>query len=189
MQCLSASLARIGPMSDGPRWPCWATAGRGATSGPRWPSTRRTRSSVTRAGDRGAARADPPSRRLRHARQSARPDRAAPGRDRHRQGAGRARHPRQRRPRARDPFVDVNCAAIPETMLEAELFGFEAGAFTDARRAKPGLFEAAAARHASSSTRSTRCRSPLQSKLLKAIEEKSVRRLGAVAPHAASTSS
>ena len=45
--------------------------------------------------------------------------------------------------RAAGPFVDVNCAAIPETMLEAELFGFEAGAFTDARRAKPGLFEAA----------------------------------------------
>src|SRR5262245_13616321 len=45
--------------------------------------------------------------------------------------------------RAKGPFVDVNCAAIPETMLEAELFGFEAGAFTDAKRAKPGLFEAA----------------------------------------------
>ena len=37
--------------------------------------------------------------------------------------------------RARGPFVDVNCSAIPETMLEAELFGFEAGAFTDAKRA------------------------------------------------------
>ena len=47
-------------------------------------------------------------------------------------------------PRAQGPFLDVNCAAIPETMLEAELFGFEAGAFTDAKRAKPGLFEAAA---------------------------------------------
>src|SRR5439155_1491356 len=46
-------------------------------------------------------------------------------------------------PRADGPFVDVNCAAIPETLLEAEMFGFERGAFTDARRAKPGLFQAA----------------------------------------------
>ena len=46
-------------------------------------------------------------------------------------------------PRAQGLFVDVNCAAIPETLLEAELFGFERGAFTDARRAKPGLFQAA----------------------------------------------
>src|SRR5207247_1441693 len=46
-------------------------------------------------------------------------------------------------PRRHAPFVDVNCAAIPETLLEAELFGFERGAFTDARRAKPGLFQAA----------------------------------------------
>jgi len=37
--------------------------------------------------------------------------------------------------RAASPCVDVNCAAIPETMLEAELFGFEPGAFTDAKRA------------------------------------------------------
>ncbi|HEY8370329.1 MAG TPA: sigma 54-interacting transcriptional regulator, partial [Thermodesulfobacteriota bacterium] len=46
-------------------------------------------------------------------------------------------------PRARGPFIEVNCAAIPETLLEAELFGFEPGAFTDARHSKPGLFEAA----------------------------------------------
>ena len=45
--------------------------------------------------------------------------------------------------RAAGPFVNVNCAAIPETLLEAELFGFERGAFTDARQAKPGLFQAA----------------------------------------------
>jgi len=46
-------------------------------------------------------------------------------------------------PRHAGPFVDVNCAAIPEPLLEAELFGFERGAFTDARRAKPGLFQTA----------------------------------------------
>jgi transcriptional regulator with PAS, ATPase and Fis domain len=82
-------------------------------------------------------------------------------------------------PRAGGPFIDVNCAAIPEAMLEAELFGFEAGAFTDARRAKPGLFEAAAAGtlfldEIDSLT------PPIQSKVLKAIEEKQVRRLGSI---------
>jgi transcriptional regulator with PAS, ATPase and Fis domain len=46
-------------------------------------------------------------------------------------------------PRIEGPFLEVNCAAIPETLLEAELFGFEAGAFTDAKRPKPGLVEAA----------------------------------------------
>jgi two-component system response regulator AtoC len=45
--------------------------------------------------------------------------------------------------RAAGPFVSVNCAAIPETLLEAELFGFEKGAFTDARQAKAGLFQTA----------------------------------------------
>jgi hypothetical protein len=45
--------------------------------------------------------------------------------------------------RARGPFVAINCAAIPDTLLEAELFGFEAGAFSEAKRAKPGLFETA----------------------------------------------
>ena len=81
--------------------------------------------------------------------------------------------------RAGGPFIDVNCAAIPETMLEAELFGFEAGAFTDARRAKPGLFEAAA-RGALFLDEVDALPVTLQSKLLKVIEEKRVRRLGAV---------
>ena len=45
--------------------------------------------------------------------------------------------------RARGPFIDVNCAAIPETLLEAELFGWERGAFTDAKQPKPGLFQVA----------------------------------------------
>src|SRR6185503_5542435 len=84
--------------------------------------------------------------------------------------------------RAKGPVVDVNCAAIPETMLEAELFGFEAGAFTDARRAKPGLFEAAAG---GSLFLDEVDALPLvlQGKLLTAIEGKTVRRLGAVAPY------
>src|SRR5215470_809831 len=46
-------------------------------------------------------------------------------------------------PRAGQAFVDVNCAAIPDTLLEAELFGFERGAFTDARQPKAGLFQMA----------------------------------------------
>lgn len=47
-------------------------------------------------------------------------------------------------PRARGPMIAVNCAAIPETLLEAELFGYEKGAFTGAAQRKPGRFELAA---------------------------------------------
>jgi DNA-binding NtrC family response regulator/predicted ATPase/class 3 adenylate cyclase len=83
-------------------------------------------------------------------------------------------------PRVEGPFLEVNCAAIPETLLEAELFGFEAGAFTDAKRPKPGLFEAA-----SGGTlfldEIDALPLTLQGKMLKAIEEKRVRRVGAVA--------
>jgi DNA-binding NtrC family response regulator/tetratricopeptide (TPR) repeat protein len=86
-------------------------------------------------------------------------------------------------PRAQGPFIPVNCAAIPATMLEAELFGFEAGAFTDAKRPKPGLFEAA-----SGGTlfldEIDALAVPLQSKLLTAIESKRVRRLAALAERA-----
>jgi PAS domain S-box-containing protein len=43
-------------------------------------------------------------------------------------------------PRRRKPFVAINCAALPDTLLESELFGYKAGAFTDARKDKPGRF-------------------------------------------------
>src|SRR5512134_3411139 len=80
-------------------------------------------------------------------------------------------------PRRDHPFVDINCAAIPETLLEAELFGYERGAFTDARHAKPGLVQAA---NGGTIFLDEVGLLPLglQSKLLKAIEERSVRRLG-----------
>jgi len=81
-------------------------------------------------------------------------------------------------PRADGPFVDVNCAAIPETLLEAELFGFERGAFTDARRAKAGLFQAAH-RGTIFLDEIGLLPEPLQAKLLKVLEEQAVRRLGA----------
>ena len=89
-------------------------------------------------------------------------------------------------PRASGPFVDINCAAIPPALLEAELFGYERGAYTDARAAKPGLFEAAEGGtlfldeigHMDPG---------LQVKLLKAIEDKAVRRLGGLRAKAVKT--
>ena len=75
------------------------------------------------------------------------------------------------------PFVAVNCAAIPEPLLEAELFGFERGAFTDARQAKAGLFQSA---HQGTLFLDEVGLLPesLQAKLLTAIEDGAVRRLG-----------
>ncbi len=81
-------------------------------------------------------------------------------------------------PRATAPFVALNCAAIPTQLLESELFGHERGAFTDAKTAKPGLFEAADG--GTLLLDEINGLAPeLQSKLLRALEEKATRRLGA----------
>ena len=80
-------------------------------------------------------------------------------------------------PRAEGPFVELNCSAIPENLLESELFGHERGAFTDARRAKKGVFE-----HASGGTvfldEIGEMSPALQAKLLRVLETRSFRRLG-----------
>lgn len=83
----------------------------------------------------------------------------------------------ERGPRQQGPFVDINCAAIPESLIEAELFGFERGAFTGARQAKPGLFQTA--HHGILFLDEIGLlATEMQGKLLTAIEERRVRRLG-----------
>lgn len=76
------------------------------------------------------------------------------------------------------PFVDVNCAALPSSLIEAELFGHERGTFTDAKTSRAGLFETA-----DSGTlfldEIGAVPLDLQAKLLTAIDEKKVRRIGA----------
>lgn len=82
--------------------------------------------------------------------------------------------------RSNGPFIEVNCTALPENLVEAELFGYEKGAFTDAKTAHAGLFETAEGGvlfldeigHISAA---------LQAKFLKVIDEKVVRRIGATA--------
>ncbi|MFT3696960.1 MAG: sigma 54-interacting transcriptional regulator [Kofleriaceae bacterium] len=82
-------------------------------------------------------------------------------------------------PRSAGPLVALNCAALPETLAESELFGYERGAFSDAKQAKPGLFERA--------TGGTLFLDEvgdlslaLQAKLLRALEQKKIMRLGDV---------
>jgi two-component system, NtrC family, response regulator AtoC len=77
------------------------------------------------------------------------------------------------------PFVAINCSAIPETLMEAELFGHEKGAFTDAKAMKKGLFETANA--GSLFLDEIGELSPLlQAKLLRVLEDQVIRRVGGV---------
>jgi two-component system, NtrC family, response regulator AtoC len=80
-------------------------------------------------------------------------------------------------PRASQPLVEVNCSAMVETLAESELFGHERGAFTDARTARMGLFEAA---HGGTlfMDELPSLSLPLQAKVLTAIEDHKIRRLG-----------
>jgi two-component system response regulator AtoC len=79
--------------------------------------------------------------------------------------------------RAYQPFVDISCASIPPTLLETELFGYEAGAFTDAKRPKKGLMELA---HGGTIFLDEigEMHPSLQSKVLQVLEEKTFRRVG-----------
>lgn len=81
--------------------------------------------------------------------------------------------------RAQYPFVEINCASIPENLLESELFGYEKGAFTDARERKLGLFEIA--RNGTIFLDEIgELPMKLQSKLLRALEYRRFKRLGGI---------
>jgi DNA-binding NtrC family response regulator len=82
--------------------------------------------------------------------------------------------------RAAGPFMNITCSALPETLLESELFGYERGAFTDARQQKRGLFEQAD--HGTVFLDEIAETVPaLQAKLLRFLEEKAFRRVGGAA--------
>ncbi|TFZ02527.1 sigma-54-dependent Fis family transcriptional regulator [Ramlibacter henchirensis] len=85
-------------------------------------------------------------------------------------------------PRREGPFIELNCASIPAALIESELFGFERGAFTDARDRKRGLVELAE-EGTLFLDEIGELDLPAQSKLLKLIEDRVTRRLGGVREH------
>ncbi|MEA2100214.1 MAG: sigma-54 dependent transcriptional regulator [Campylobacterota bacterium] len=88
-----------------------------------------------------------------------------------------ANHIHKNSPRVKKPFIAINMAAIPENLIESELFGFEKGAFTDASEAKAGQFELA---NGGTLFLDEIAEMPygVQAKLLRALQEKEIRRLG-----------
>ncbi len=88
-----------------------------------------------------------------------------------------ARYIHQHSLRRQGPFIAINCAAIPENMLEAVLFGYEKGAFTGAYQSAPGKFEQAQAGTLLLDEISEMSL-PLQAKLLRVLQEKELERLG-----------
>lgn len=92
-----------------------------------------------------------------------------------------ARYIHARSPRANKKFVAINCAAVPDGLLESELFGFERGAFTGADQRKAGKFELA---HESTFLLDEVSELPLllQGKLLRVLQEGEIERLGGTSP-------
>jgi PAS domain S-box-containing protein len=93
-----------------------------------------------------------------------------------------ARYIHKNSPRSQGPFVKINCSALPESLIESELFGYETGAFTGARpKGKPGLFEVA---HKGTLLLDEIGELPLaqQAKLLQVIQEKQITRIGGTKP-------
>lgn len=88
-----------------------------------------------------------------------------------------ARHIHESSPRASKPFIAINMAAIPDNLIESELFGFEKGSFTDAMEAKTGQFELA---EGGTLFLDEIAEMPysLQAKLLRVLQEREIRRLG-----------
>jgi transcriptional regulator with PAS, ATPase and Fis domain len=92
-----------------------------------------------------------------------------------------ARFIHQHSPRSRGPFMAINCAALPEQLLESELFGFERGAFTGAQQSKPGQIELAAG-GVLFLDEVTEMAPAAQAKFLRVLQEREFLRLGGTRP-------